>query len=115
MFYLQKIKNFFKKLNSKYYYMKLNNLILFKKLEKLNKILFSSNDLKKKDNLILIEYNNFHGSHLCQALLANFFKKKFGGKIVACYNYSLIVSPLKFNFFHLFHNFLDLFHLLEVG
>jgi hypothetical protein len=79
--------------------MKFKNFILFKKLEKLNKYLFDNNNFLKKDNLILIEYNNFYGSHLCQALLANFYKKKFGGTIVAYYNYSLIVSPLKLNFF----------------
>ncbi len=43
-------------------------------LIKKNKKLFNyrSNDR----NIILVEYNSFHGSHLCQALLANFFKKK---------------------------------------
>jgi hypothetical protein len=79
--------------------MNFKNFILFKKIEKLNKYLFSHNNLIKDDNLIIVEYNNFHGSHLCLALLSNFFKKKFGGKIAAYYNYSLIVSSLNLNFF----------------
>ena len=40
-----------------------------------NKDLFN-NDNSDSNKIILIEYNNFNGSHLCQALLANFFKKK---------------------------------------
>lgn len=65
-------------------------------LVKKNKELFNykSND----KNIILVEYNSYHGSHLCQALLANFFKKKNSSKIIAYFNYSLIVSPLKINF-----------------
>lgn len=63
-----------------------------------NKNLFN-NDNSDSNKIILIEYNNFNGSHLCQALLANFFKKKNPSKIVAYFNYSLIVSPLKINFF----------------
>ena len=48
-------------------------------------------------NIILVEYNSFHGSHLCQALLQIFLKKN-SSKIIAYFNYSLIVSPLKTNF-----------------
>ena len=70
----------------------INNLSLIKK----NKQLFNYKESNKK--IILVEYNNFHGSHLCQALLANFFKKKNSSKIVAYFNYCLIVSPLKVNF-----------------
>ena len=65
------------------------------KLKKKNKknFHFKSNNNK----IILIEYNSFHGSHLCQALLANFLKKKNFSKIVAYFNYCLIVSPLRLN------------------
>ncbi len=70
----------------------INNLSLIKK----NKQLFNYKESNKR--IILVEYNNFHGSHLCQALLANFFKKKNSSKIVAYFNYCLIVSPLKVNF-----------------
>ena len=65
-------------------------------LIKKNKKLF--NYRSNHRNIILVEYNSFHGSHLCQALLANFFKKKNSSKIIAYFNYSLIVSPLKINF-----------------
>ncbi len=71
----------------------INNLSLIRK----NRQLF---DYKSSNNkIILVEYNSFHGSHLCQALLSNFFKKKNSSKIVAYFNYCLIVSPLKINFF----------------
>jgi hypothetical protein len=70
-----------------------NNLFLIKK----NKKLFKYDSSNKK--IILVEYNNYYGSHLCQALLSNFFKKKNPAKIIAYYNYCLIVSPLKLNFF----------------
>ena len=49
----------------------INNLSLIRK----NKQLFNYKSSNKK--IILVEYNSFHGSHLCQALLANFFKKTF--------------------------------------
>ena len=71
----------------------IKNLSLIKK----NNQLF--NQISNSKKIILVEYNNFHGSHLCQALLANFFKKKNSSKIVAYYNYCLMVSPLKINFF----------------
>ena len=71
----------------------INNLSLIRK----NKQLFNYKSSNKK--IILVEYNSFHGSHLCQALLANFFKKKNSSKIIAYFNYCLIVSPLKINFF----------------
>ena len=71
----------------------INNLSLIRK----NKQLFNYKSSNKK--IILVEYNSFHGSHLCQALLANFFKKKHSSKIIAYFNYCLIVSPLKINFF----------------
>ena len=48
----------------------MKNLSLIKK----NNQLF--NQISNSKKIILVEYNNFHGSHLCQALLANFFKKK---------------------------------------
>ena len=47
-------------------------------LIKKNKELFNYRSNNK--NIILVEYNNFHGSHLCQALLANFLKKKIHQK-----------------------------------
>lgn len=72
------------------------NLNLIKK----NKKLFKYDSNSKK--IILVEYNNYYGSHLCQALLSNFFKKKNPAKIIAYYNYCLIVSPLKLNFFQKF-------------
>jgi len=66
-------------------------------LIKKNKELF--NHSSNNEKIILVEYNNFHGSHLCQALLANYFKLKNRAKIVGYFNYCLITSPLRLNFF----------------
>ena len=77
---IQKIKNF------KTHYI----------LKKKNKFFFNTKN--KNSKIILIEYNNYRSTHLSQALLSNFFKKKNAGKIVAYYNYTLMVSPLKINY-----------------
>lgn len=75
---------------------KIKKIKIFFFLKKKNRFFFNT---KSKNNKInLIEYNNFHGSHLCQALLSNFLKRKNSGKIVAYYNYALLVSPLKINY-----------------
>ena len=66
-------------------------------LKKINKSIF--NESSSNEKIILVEYNNFHGSHLCQALLANYFKRKNSAKIIAYFNYCLITSPLRLNFF----------------
>lgn len=71
--------------------MKINSSLIKK-----NKRIFNTSSNNEK--IILVEYNNFHGSHLCQALLANFFKKKNSSKIVAYFNYCVIVSPLELGF-----------------
>ena len=67
----------------------------FKLINK-NKKLFNHRSDGKK--IILVEYNSFHGSHLCQALLANYFKLKNRAKIVGYFNYCLITSPIRLNF-----------------
>jgi len=67
----------------------LNEINLYKK----NKDHF--NIKSKNKSIILVEYNHYCSSHLCQALISNFIKEKTYNKIVAYYNYSLIVSPLK--------------------
>jgi hypothetical protein len=78
-------------------------------LKKKNKFFFNTN-IKNKDNkIILIEYNSFHGSHLCQALFSNFLKRKNSGKIVAYFNYTLMVSPLKINYLQKFKWYLSSF------
>ena len=71
--------------------MKINSSLMKK-----NKRIFNTSSNNEK--IILVEYNNFHGSHLCQALLANFFKNKNSSKIVAYFNYCVIVSPLELSF-----------------
>ncbi len=71
--------------------MKINSSLM-----KRNKRIFNTSSTNEK--IILVEYNNFHGSHLCQALLANFFKNRNSSKIVAYFNYCVIVSPLELSF-----------------
>ena len=68
---------------------------MFKELGLINKNKKLFNHKSNNDGIILLEYNLYCSSHLCQALIANFIKTKTFNKIVAYYNYSLIVSPLK--------------------
>ena len=79
---------------------KIKNIKTYYLLKKKNKFFF--NIKNKNDKINLIEYNNFNGSHLCQALLSNFLKQKNSGKIVAYYNYTLMVSLLKINYLQKF-------------
>ena len=75
---------------------KIKNIRIYLLLKKKNKTFFS---VKNKNNkIILIEYNNYRSTHLCQALLSNFLKKKFFGKIVAYYNYTFMVTPLRISY-----------------
>ena len=59
---------------------KIKNVKTYFLLKKKNKIFFSTKN--KNNKIILIEYNNYRSTHLCQALLSNFLKKKNFGKIV---------------------------------
>lgn len=68
---------------------------MFKELGLINKNRKLFNYKSNNDGIILLEYNLYCSSHLCQALIANFIRTKTFNKIVAYYNYSLIVSPLK--------------------
>jgi len=72
---------------------KIKNVKTYFLLKKKNKIIFSTKN--KNNKIILIEYNNYRSTHLCQALLSNFLKKKNFGKIVAYYNYTFMVTPLR--------------------
>ena len=72
---------------------KIKNVKTYFLLKKKNKIFFSTKN--KNNKIILIEYNNYRSTHLCQALLSNFLKKKNFGKIVAYYNYTFMVTPLR--------------------
>lgn len=83
-----------------YIFEKINKIRLYFFLKKKNKSFFNFQNKNNKINLI--EYNSFHGSHLCQALLSNFLKRNNSGKIVAYYTYTLMVSPSKLNYLQKF-------------
>lgn len=46
-------------------------------------------------NLILVEFNAFHESHVVQSIFANFLSKKFGLQIIGYFNYCILSSPLE--------------------
>lgn len=75
------------------------SLIGKKNFIKFNKIHFNK---KKKFNLkneLLIEFNAFQPFHVLGSLIANYISTYYSLKIVAFFNYSLVVSPLKRSFF----------------
>ena len=58
-----------------------------------NKKFFKKNNNSKK--IVLIEFNAFNESHVCQSLLANFLSLKFNLKIISYFNYCILSAPLK--------------------
>ena len=85
----------------------LKTIKLYFLLKKKNKFFFNTEN--KNNKIILIEYNNYRSTHLCQALLSNFLKKKNFGKIVAYYNYAFMVTPLKISHLQKFKWYLSCF------
>ena len=67
--------------------------IIVYNFKKFNKKVFSNNN-DNYSSQVLVEFNAFHSDHIFLAYLSNFFSKKYGSKIIAFYNYKLIVSPL---------------------
>ena len=76
---------------------KINNILIRHKYKKFNKKIFSK--LKYSNKIILIEFNAFNESHVCQSLLANFLAKKYKLNIVSYFNYCILSAPLKQTFF----------------
>ena len=67
--------------------------IIVYNFKKFNRKVFSNN----KDNYesqVLVEFNALHSDHIFLAYLSNYFSKKYKSKIVAFYNFKLIISPL---------------------
>jgi len=66
---------------------------------------FNKSYFKKKLNSdsnseVLIEFNAFHPFHTMGSIIANRVAKRFSSKIVAFFNYALVVSPLQESFFN---------------
>ena len=49
---------------------------------------------KTSGKLVLIEFNAFHESHVCQSLFSNFLAKKYDLNIVGYFNYCILSAPL---------------------
>lgn len=81
---------------SNYFFKYLKDYYTTKKFKIFNKKIFRPK--KSKSNpIILIEFNAFHTSHIALSNMANILVKKYNSKILAFYNYSIIVSNLKEN------------------
>tara|TARA_B110001452_G_scaffold149161_1_gene124166 strand:- start:1199 stop:2821 length:1623 start_codon:yes stop_codon:yes gene_type:complete len=71
----------------------IGNFLIRQKYKKFNENLFSK--LKPSKKTVLIEFNAFAESHVCQSLLANFLAKKFKLNIISYFNYCILAAPLK--------------------
>lgn len=86
---------------------------------KKKKILLNYKNINKKlfhkkfntNDIILVEFNAFHSDHLFFSYFSNVLSKKYNAKIIAFYNFKLIVSKLKDNWISklkwFFSNFLN--------
>ena len=74
----------------------IGNFLIRQKYKKFNENLFSK--LKPSKKTVLIEFNAFAESHVCQSLLANFLAKKFKLNIISYFNYCILAAPLKSTF-----------------
>ncbi len=75
----------------------INYIQIRHKYKRFNKQNFKKKGLSKK--LVLVEFNAFNESHICQSLFANFLSKKFNLDIVSYFNYCILSAPLRQTFF----------------
>ncbi len=75
----------------------INYIQIRHKYKRFNKQNFKKKSLSKK--LVLVEFNAFNESHICQSLFANFLSKKFNLDIVSYFNYCILSAPLRQTFF----------------
>ena len=83
--------------NLNYFLNYLRDYFITKKFKIFNKKIFKTKKIKS-DTIILVEFNAFHTSHIALSNMANILRKKYNSKILAFYNYSIIVSKLNENF-----------------
>ena len=67
----------------------------FSKFIEHNSHFFQKKDFYKKENIILVEFNNYTSNHVGFSYLTNVLREKFHGKIYAYYGHVLINYPLK--------------------
>ncbi len=75
---------------------KINNIIIRNNYKKFNLKIFPK--LKSSNKFVMIEFNAFNESHVCQSLLANFLAKKNNLNIISYFNYCILSAPLKSTF-----------------
>ena len=79
-----------------YFSKKIKNIVTRHKYKKFNLENFPRFNLSKK--FVMVEFNAFNESHVCQSLLANFLAKKYHLNIIGYFNYSILSAPLKSTF-----------------
>ena len=72
---------------------KLKKYLIIQKYKRFNKLNFPNKG--KFNKCVLIEFNAFNESHICQSLFANYLSKKYSLSIIGYFNYSILSSPLK--------------------
>ena len=75
---------------------KIKNILIRYKYKKFNFENFSRLNFSKK--FVMVEFNAFNESHVCQSLLANFLAKKNNLNIIGYFNYCILSAPLKSTF-----------------
>ncbi len=67
--------------------------LIKEKYKKFNKKIFPK--LNNSESNVLIEFNAFNESHVCQSLLANFLAKNYKLNIISYFNYCILSAPLR--------------------
>ena len=67
--------------------------------------IFRKKDFYNKENIILVEFNNYTSNHVGFSYLTNMLREKFKGKIYCYYGHVLINYPLKRSFLNKIYNF----------
>ena len=86
--------------------------MIFKERFKKNFINFNRKIFKRKEyqkNIILTEFNAFQPFHVSTSIASNYLAKKYSARIIAFYNYALVVSPLRKNLFNKVKWYLGIF------
>ncbi len=71
----------------------INQILIRNNYKNFNKKIFKKNNNSQK--IVLVEFNAFNESHVCQSLLANFLSMTFNLKILGYFNYCILSAPLK--------------------
>ncbi len=69
------------------------------RFKKHNRKIFDVNSNIKNKGKILVEFNAFATTHIPMSYFSNILSKKYNSKIVAAYNYFLVVNDFKNSFF----------------